>query len=115
MKKAAEACAKVAQAMLPDAPESRRVLIVAGPGGNGGDGLFAGAHLALRGHTVHAVLSSGDAHSAARETFLAAGGQIVFDPEDRKSVVDAVAGVGCSRAASDDVLRVRARGNQART
>ena len=112
MKKAAEACAKVAQAMLPDAPESRRVLIVAGPGGNGGDGLFAGAHLALRGHTVHAVLSSGDAHSAAQETFLAAGGQIVFDPDSYDLVIDAVAGLGSSREATEEVLALTARGNK---
>lgn len=66
MKKAAAACAQVAAAMIPD---SSRVLIVAGPGGNGGDGLFAGTHLALAGHTVHAVLTADKAHEAALRTF----------------------------------------------
>ena len=79
MKKAAQACAEVAAALLPlpGQTEPARVLVVAGPGGNGGDGLFAGAHLALQGHTVHAVLTADTAHEAAHNTFLAAGGQVV--------------------------------------
>src|SRR5699024_11778636 len=63
----------VAVAMLPD---TGQVLVIAGPGGNGGDGLFAGAHLALAGHTVHAVLVAERAHEAALATFQAAGGEI---------------------------------------
>ena len=41
-----------------------RVLVLAGPGDNGGDALFAGARLARRGARVEAVLVSDTAHEA---------------------------------------------------
>lgn len=110
MKKAAAACAEVAAAMLP---ESGRVLIVAGRGGNGGDGLFAGAHLALAGHPVHAVLSAGTAHQAALDTFQAAGGEVVREISGTYDVViDAVAGLGSTRAASAELAALMARGSR---
>lgn len=108
MKKAAAACAKAAAAILPD---SSRVLIVAGPGGNGGDGLFAGAHLALAGHTVHAVLIADNAHEAALRTFEAAGGVLTVDGE-YDLAIDSVAGLGSTRAASEKVMALMARGNR---
>ena len=126
MKKAAQACAEVATALLPTPgqTEPARVLVVTGPGGNGGDGLFAGAHLALQGHTVHAVLTADTAHEAAHNTFLAAGGQVVSAQDastngiyDQVSsrydlVIDAVAGLGSSREATEEVKALMARGQK---
>jgi NAD(P)H-hydrate epimerase len=40
-----------------DAFAPRRVLVLAGPGGNGGGGLVAARHLANRGRDVHVVLA----------------------------------------------------------
>ncbi|WP_233189976.1 bifunctional ADP-dependent NAD(P)H-hydrate dehydratase/NAD(P)H-hydrate epimerase [Corynebacterium sp. J010B-136] len=129
MKKAAHACAEVAAALLPTPglTEPARVLVVAGPGGNGGDGLFAGAHLALLGHTVHAVLTADTAHETAHTTFLAAGGQVVPDKDASAQnastqdastngiydlVIDAVAGLGSSREATEEVIALMARGQK---
>lgn len=119
MKKAAQACAEVAAALLPlpGQTEPARVLVVAGPGGNGGDGLFAGAHLALQGHTVHAVLTADTAHEAAHNTFLAAGGQVVSAQDASTNgmydlVIDAVAGLGSSREATEEVAALMARGKK---
>lgn len=41
-----------------DAFGPRRVVVLAGPGGNGGGGLVAARHLVNRGRAVHAVLSA---------------------------------------------------------
>nr|WP_205908514.1 bifunctional ADP-dependent NAD(P)H-hydrate dehydratase/NAD(P)H-hydrate epimerase [Corynebacterium ammoniagenes] len=114
MKKAAQACAGVAVAMLPD---TGQVLVIAGPGGNGGDGLFAGAHLALAGHTVHAVLVAERAHEAALATFQAAGGAVhtgadTDDDETYDLVIDAVAGLGSSREVSAEVAALVERGDK---
>ena len=54
MKLAAAAVAETAWVMLEAQPGT--VLVLAGSGGNGGDGLYAGAVLAERGVTVHALV-----------------------------------------------------------
>lgn len=107
MKKAAAAVAEAAGAMAP----AGTVLIVAGPGGNGGDGLYAGAHLSLAGHTVHALLVAGDAHQPALDTFRAAGGELTAT-DDYDLVIDAVAGLGSSRELDEDIAALMARGRQ---
>ncbi|MCP2264810.1 bifunctional ADP-dependent NAD(P)H-hydrate dehydratase/NAD(P)H-hydrate epimerase [Promicromonospora thailandica] len=57
-----------------DVRGAHAVLLV-GPGNNGGDTLFAGAHLVRRGMTVTAVLASARAHEAGLAAFRAAGGR----------------------------------------
>src|SRR4051794_11419298 len=52
-----------------------RVLLLVGAGNNGGDALYAGQQLARRGARVDAVHTSERVHSAAVETFHAAGGR----------------------------------------
>lgn len=54
-----------------------RALLLVGPGNNGGDTLFAGAHLARRGLTVTAVLTSARAHEEGLAAFQAAGGHVM--------------------------------------
>lgn len=62
------------------APGTADVVVAVGPGGNGGDGLFAATHLLLAGYRVQAVPvathadGSPKVHSAAWQAFCAAGG-----------------------------------------
>ena len=74
MKLAAAAVAEAAWVMLEQQPGT--VLILAGSGGNGGDGLFAGAELASRGVTVHALVPE-RCHEEALTAFRAAGGMVL--------------------------------------
>lgn len=53
------------------------VVVLVGPGNNGGDALFAGARLAGRGVRVTAVLTSERVHDAGLAALLAAGGRRV--------------------------------------
>lgn len=65
------------------APGTTDVVVAVGPGGNGGDGLFAATHLLLAGYRVQAVPvatradGSPKVHSAAWQAFCAAGGEQV--------------------------------------
>ncbi|MCG7253023.1 bifunctional ADP-dependent NAD(P)H-hydrate dehydratase/NAD(P)H-hydrate epimerase [Corynebacterium pseudodiphtheriticum] len=65
------------------APGAADVVVTVGPGGNGGDGLFAATHLLLAGYRVQAVPvathadGSPKVHSAAWQAFRAAGGEQV--------------------------------------
>lgn len=65
------------------APGAADVVVAVGPGGNGGDGLFAATHLLLAGYRVQAVPVSTRAdgtpkvHPAAWQAFRAAGGEQV--------------------------------------
>ncbi len=54
-----------------------RVLIMVGPGNNGGDALFAGARLARRGAAVTAVRCLGEPHARGLAALLAAGGRVI--------------------------------------
>lgn len=74
-------------------------VIVAGPGNNGADALYAGAHLAKRGVkvTAHCVVP-GVFHSEAMRAFLTAGGLIAnCIGQDFDLVVDGIAGLGGGR------------------
>jgi ADP-dependent NAD(P)H-hydrate dehydratase / NAD(P)H-hydrate epimerase len=55
----------------------RRVTLLVGPGSNGGDALFAGARLAVRGVAVCAVLTSDRAHRPGLAALRAAGGRVL--------------------------------------
>lgn len=54
----------------------KRAVLLVGAGNNGGDTLFAGAHLASRGVHVDALLTSERVHDAALAALRAAGGTI---------------------------------------
>lgn len=80
----------------PAASSGARILLVVGPGNNGGDALFAGARLARAGAKVSAWRAFGRAHAAAWADFLAAGGVEVVPTGDERVdvVVDGLLGIG---------------------
>lgn len=105
MMSAATAVAAVARAMLTHpagemAGEGTEedILLLVGPGGNGGDALYAGAFLASEGHRVDALLMGGDrVHERAREFFTAAGGTVMTGKPhhyDYDLVIDGILGIG---------------------
>lgn len=67
MRAAGRAVARLARAL---APHTRRVWIAAGPGGNGGDGLYAGAELQAAGWDVEVTLTT-PAYAPGSEPALA--------------------------------------------
>ncbi|MCW2759332.1 MAG: carbohydrate kinase [Nocardioidaceae bacterium] len=81
-----------------------RVLLLVGPGDNGGDALFAGAHLARRGVAVEAVLLSDKAHTGGLAALRAAGGRSVSLGQARRPdvVVDGILGIGGRPGLRDD-------------
>ena len=74
----------------------RRVLLLVGPGDNGGDALFAGAMLARRGAAVEAMLVADRVHDAGLAALTAAGGRVVGPADHRPPdvVVDGIVGIG---------------------
>jgi ADP-dependent NAD(P)H-hydrate dehydratase / NAD(P)H-hydrate epimerase len=75
-----------------------RVLLLVGSGDNGGDTLYAGARLAVRGAQVRALLVSPDrVHLAGLAALRRAGGFTVRDLPDRADLVlDGIVGIGAS-------------------
>lgn len=110
MQRAAAGLATAILRRLPRAYGSR-VLLVVGPGNNGGDALFAGVRLASRGVRVSAWRTALSVHAAGWAAFLAAGGRevdaatalAVLAQQDR--VVDGVAGIGSRPGLSTEVAR----------
>jgi hydroxyethylthiazole kinase-like uncharacterized protein yjeF len=98
-----------------------RVVILVGPGNNGGDALYAGQRLARRGCAVTAVLALGQPHAAGLASLLAAGGRLVegeaFGDQDLVGVdlvIDGVLGIG-GRPGLPDRLAALAAAAEARS
>ncbi len=76
----------------------RRVVLLVGPGDNGGDALWAGARLAGRGVRVEALLLAEQVHEAGLAALRAAGGLATHDLDDLgvdpDLVVDGIVGIG---------------------
>jgi hydroxyethylthiazole kinase-like uncharacterized protein yjeF len=75
----------------------RRVLVLVGPGDNGGDALHAGAQLARRGCAVDAWLLADRVHEAGLAALRAAGGRVVSGVDPGRApdvVVDGIVGIG---------------------
>lgn len=72
----------------------RRVLLLVGPGNNGGDALWAGARLARRGARVDAVLLAERVHAEGLAGFRAAGGRVGSPRQRPDVVVDGILGIG---------------------
>ena len=92
MRRAARGLAQVALAELrrrTGGVAGRRVVVLAGAGNNGGDGLWAGYELRRRGVAVTAVLLSPDrAHPAGLAALRRQRGRIVTDVEHGVAAVD---------------------------
>jgi NAD(P)H-hydrate epimerase len=101
MENAGRSLAAVARLLLGGEVAGKRVLVLAGPGGNGGGGLVAARHLAASGAAVSVVLDRrsselapvpGRQHTLAR----AAGVPVATGPPPRDSelILDALLGYG---------------------
>lgn len=99
---AASAVADVALAMVdnptPAASQEDSILLLVGPGGNGGDALYAGAFLAEEGYHVDALLlGEGKVHQSALAYFSSLGGQVLEENPPHVSyrlVIDGLYGIG---------------------
>ena len=84
------------------------VVVVAGPGNNGGDSLYAGALLAKRGVKVlvHCVVTD-RFHVEGMAALLSAGGVITEIDESLECdlVIDGISGIGSSRAVDPDLAK----------
>ncbi|NYE37225.1 hydroxyethylthiazole kinase-like uncharacterized protein yjeF [Nocardioides cavernae] len=83
---------------LLDGAYGRRVLLLVGPGDNGGDALWAGARLAARGARVEALLLADRVHADGLAALTAAGGLAARDLADLHPapdvLVDGIVGIG---------------------
>jgi hydroxyethylthiazole kinase-like uncharacterized protein yjeF len=80
---------------LDDVPTGEVLLVLVGPGDNGGDALLAAAHLLDRGVRVDLCLLDPDrVHRDALAAALRAGAQVVDAPSRQRHCLDAVFGIG---------------------
>ncbi|MGV8965687.1 MAG: bifunctional ADP-dependent NAD(P)H-hydrate dehydratase/NAD(P)H-hydrate epimerase [Cellulomonas sp.] len=94
------------------------VVLLVGPGNNGGDALFAGAELARRGVRVVAIATSAAIHDAGLIALRTAGGRVVSVADDAPGqrmpvpvpVADAVAACAAADVVLDGLLGIGARG-----
>ncbi|MGA8986593.1 bifunctional ADP-dependent NAD(P)H-hydrate dehydratase/NAD(P)H-hydrate epimerase [Aeromicrobium sp.] len=76
-------------------PPGDLVLLLIGPGNNGGDAMYAAVHLLDRGVRVDMSLLDADAvHAPGLAAATGAGAQVVDGPSDQRWCVDAVFGIG---------------------
>ncbi|MCH7232065.1 NAD(P)H-hydrate dehydratase [Glycomyces sp. L485] len=99
MQRAAAGLASAAARILKQDPGNvygSTVTVLAGPGDNGGDALFAAARLAERGARVFAVPVMGTrVHPFAAAALNRAGGRLTEDPpEDCDLLLDGILGIG---------------------
>ncbi len=107
MERAGRAAADAARAMLANAPHHpARVLVLAGPGNNGGDAFEAALHLKAWGHDVTLCFAGAPARlpqdaSHAHAKWRAAGGGCHPDlaaPHEFDLIIDGLFGIGLTRA-----------------
>ncbi len=117
MQRAGLAAADLAGQLLHDSQAP--LLILAGPGNNGGDGFEAALHLRQRFCDVHLVFAGEAAKlpadaAAARQRFLAAGGrELMAIPECARwgLIIDALFGIGLQRDLSGHYAELVAAAN----
>ncbi len=116
MENAGRSIAESILVRIPDI-EGRRVVILVGPGNNGGDGLVAGHYLLQAGAEVSAILSKPRKDSDANLARLVGEGAQVFEAKEKRLLgqtvrtadvfVDALLGTGFQlplRGSAKDVL-----------
>jgi hydroxyethylthiazole kinase-like uncharacterized protein yjeF len=80
---------------LDDIPAGGLVVVLAGPGDNGGDALFAASRLLDRGVRVDVALVDPErVHGEALEAALRAGARVVDEPTQQHWCVDGMFGIG---------------------
>lgn len=80
---------------LADIPAGDVVVVLVGPGNNGGDALFAATHLLDRGVRVDlCLLVPEKVHAEGLAAALAAGAEVVDAPGGQRWCVDALFGIG---------------------
>lgn len=80
---------------LDHVPAGEVLLVLVGPGNNGGDALYAAAHLLDRGVRIDLCLLDRDrAHVDGLAAALAAGAQVVDGPTQQRHCLDAMFGIG---------------------
>ena len=112
----------VAACAESEAGAGRRVVVLCGPGNNGGDGLVAARHLHLRGVPAAVVLAAGAARlrgDAARNLERAERAGVPFAGPRWKAapgdvIVDALFGTGLARAPDGPAAAAIRRANAAR-
>jgi hydroxyethylthiazole kinase-like uncharacterized protein yjeF len=103
MQRAAFALARRCAALL-GAVYGARVVLLVGSGGNGGDAMYAGAHLARRGARVDALLLTDSAHRPALAALREAGGAVTAAGGESDAdllhaadlVIDGMVGIGAT-------------------
>ncbi|GAA2004335.1 NAD(P)H-hydrate dehydratase [Nakamurella flavida] len=91
MRRAAAAVAEQVLVALPGPLPGRRVVVLVGPGNNGGDALLAGALLRRRGLAVTAVLTAPDrTHAVALAEFRRRAGRVLA--ADSRGVAGLISG-----------------------
>ena len=97
MRRAAAALAEVIGEQKPE-----RMLVLAGPGDNGGDALFAAAEIAARGVPVDILRTSDRVHEEAVRAAMGAGATGIrldeLDPAAYDVIVDGILGIGARGA-----------------
>ncbi|WP_336644850.1 NAD(P)H-hydrate epimerase [Microbacterium sp. USHLN186] len=97
MRRAAAALAEVIAEHHPE-----RMLVLAGPGDNGGDALFAAADIAARGARVDILCTSDRVHTEALQAATDAGARSIrladLDPDAYDLIVDGILGIGARGA-----------------
>jgi hydroxyethylthiazole kinase-like uncharacterized protein yjeF len=104
MQRAAAGLAAVCAGLVPRV-YGARVVVLAGSGDNGGDGLYAAARLARRGARVLAVAAGTRVHEAGAEALRAAGGRVT-GPGDP----DLAAAMNAADLVLDGLLGIGGRG-----
>ncbi len=112
MQRAAAALARVVLQVLRDrtgAAYGRQVVLLVGPGANGGDALWAGARLASRGVAVRAVLGHEKPHERGLAGLVGAGGRVI-DATAAGGEAVAVEAISGADVVVDGLLGIGGRG-----
>lgn len=82
-------------------PQARRIVVVCGPGNNGGDGYVLARHAREAGRDVRVLCAAEPSSALAQRAcadYRAAGGDMTDALGDADLIVDALLGIGLSRA-----------------
>jgi len=110
--------AAVAHLVLERYGDAARVLVLCGPGNNGGDGyvtaqLLREAGMPVTLHAFGAPRPGSDAAIAAGRCMVLAESPDLFDPTSEDVVIDALFGAGLTRELPDDVAAALAKARDA--